>query len=1148
MMLRCRIGRAAFVTAGTILAVATCREIQAPDPSSTAGPPVAPNLSTSPTGSPVVFVGAGDVASCSRSQDEATLALVDAEIAANPDAVVFTVGDNAYDTGTAAEFTNCYGPSWGRYKTFPDGTRRTYPTPGNRDYTTAGAPGYFGYFADVLAGLGEAASDPARGWYSYDLGDWHLVVLNSEVPMGAGSTQLEWLKADLAASTKACTIAYWHEPRFYSSGGSSRSAAAWEALYAAGADIVMGADRRNYERFAPQRPDGTPDPGSGIRQFIIGTGGGGSYMSHGTPLATSEVRIKQYGVLRLTLGSGTYSWKFLPIAGKTETDEGSGTCGTGPLPIARPGGPYTSDGSVAFDGSASSDPQEDVPLTYAWDFGDPADPAPGTGPTPTHAYSRDGTYTVTLVVTDSRGNRSLPATTTAVIGPPASGPVVFIGAGDIADCTRTQDDETAALLDAEILANPDALVFALGDNAYNAGTQAEYTDCYGPSWGRHKARTRPTPGNKDYTTAGAPGYFTYFADVLEGLGPTAGDPTKGYYSFDVGDWHVVVLNQNVPIGASSAQIAWLKADLAASSKACTIAYWHNPRFWSGGSTSTYIAAWDVLYAAGADVVLNADRRNYERFAPQRPDGTADPDNGIRQFIAGTAGGDGLTSFGTTRANSEVRIKAFGVLKLMLGAGAYSWKFIPTSGTITDQGSANCHRQPLPIARPGGPYAGEASVTFDGSASSDPQRDTPLTYEWDFGDPADPTPGTGPTPTHVYTADGTYTVTLVVVDSKGNRSMPATTTVEIRKIPPIVDAGADQAVATGTPLAYNGSFSDASVDGAWTYRISWGDGTPDATGDAAAAGSVGASHTYAVAGSYTIRLTVADARGLSASDEAVVSVSDPVTAVTMLTAGDIAACGATGLEDEATAQLIDGFVATIPDAVVFTIGDNAYPHGRAEDYANCYHPTWGRHKDRTWANIGNHEYDMGNADPTWDYFGDRAGPRGKGYYSLDIGDWHVIVLNDNASFVPIAANSEQDIWLRDDLAANTKKCTLAIWHQPFMFSANIGGTMKRASRKILWDRLWAAGADVVLNGHEHHYERLAPMRPDGTRDDESGIRSFVVGTGGGSVRMVSGRAPNSEVLASAFGIMKLKLGAGWYEWEFVPIAGETFRDSGSGVCH
>jgi hypothetical protein len=505
------------------------------------------------------------------------------------------------------------------------------------------------------------------------------------------------------------------------------------------------------------------------------------------------------------------------------------------------------------------------------------------------------------------------------------------------------------------------------------------------------------------------------------------------------------------------------------------------------------------------------------------------------------------SFGTPIANSEVRIKANGVLKLTLDAGTYAWKFMQISGATTDQGTGSCHDGPPPIARPGGPYAADGRASFDGSASSDPQGDA-LTYEWDFGDPADPTDGTGVAPTHVYSAPGTYTVRLIVTDSRGHRSAPATTTVKVGNLPPVVEAGAERSVTTGSALAYTGSFNDATNGGPWPYRFQWGDGTADLISTAVAPGSIGASHTYTAAGTYTITVTVTDASGLSNTDQTTVQVVDPVANVTMLAVGDIASCASNDLDDEMTARIADAQVLANPNAVVFTLGDNAYPSGRAEDYANCYDPTWGRHKGRTWANVGNHEYDTGTADPTFDYFGDRVGPRGKGYYSLNIGDWHIIVLNDNASQVPIAAGSEQDQWLQADLAANTKLCTLAIWHQPFLYSSNVGSTMKRSSRKILWDRLWAKHVDVVLNGHEHQYERFAPMNPAGASDPAGGIRSFIVGTGGESVRLPTGRAANSEVLTAAFGVLKLTLGGGWYEWEFMPVAGETFTDSGSGVCH
>ena len=268
--------------------------------------------------------------------------------------------------------------------------------------------------------------------------------------------------------------------------------------------------------------------------------------------------------------------------------------------------------------------------------------------------------------------------------------------------------------------------------------------------------------------------------------------------------------------------------------------------------------------------------------------------------------------------------------------------------------------------------------------------------------------------------------------------------------------------------------------------------------------------------------------------------------TFVGVGDIASCLTDN--DEATAKLIDG----IPGQV-FTAGDNAYPAGRTVDYNNCYAPTWGRHLWRTFAAVGNHEYDtVTTADPTWDYFGDHAGPRGKGYYSYDVGSWHIIVLNDNGAFVPFKANSAQDQWLVADLAAHAYLCTLAIWHQPFFFSSYLGvhpdSVVIRPSRKVFWDRLYAAGADIVVSGHEHQYERFVPMNPDGNVDLEHGLREFIVGTGGHSSFEPEIVAPNSVVHARTFGVMKFTLKDGGYDWRFYPIPGETFTDAGSGTCH
>ena len=271
---------------------------------------------------------------------------------------------------------------------------------------------------------------------------------------------------------------------------------------------------------------------------------------------------------------------------------------------------------------------------------------------------------------------------------------------------------------------------------------------------------------------------------------------------------------------------------------------------------------------------------------------------------------------------------------------------------------------------------------------------------------------------------------------------------------------------------------------------------------------------------------------------------PAADAVLVGAGDIAQCldlsGA-----EATARLIDAIPGT-----VFTLGDLAYPDGSATDFADCYDPTWGRHKARTRPSPGNHEYHSPHAAPYFAYWGDRAGDPDKGYYSYQAGTWHVVVLNSNCVQIGgCQAGSPQEQWLREDLAAHPSACTLAYWHHPLFSSGIQPAHALHPEMRPLWRALYDHGADLVLNGHEHNYERFAPQDPDGLPDPDHGIRQIVAGVGGKDFDPLRVPASNSEVRSDdAFGVLKVTLHPGSYDWEFVPVPGQTFTDSGHGSCH
>jgi hypothetical protein len=263
------------------------------------------------------------------------------------------------------------------------------------------------------------------------------------------------------------------------------------------------------------------------------------------------------------------------------------------------------------------------------------------------------------------------------------GDPVVVAAGDIAPPGTGSGHR---LTSDRVLAIDPTAVLTLGDNQYPSGSPSDFRRYYGSTWGRFKARTRPSPGNHDYEIAGAAGYFGYFGKLARPHG-------SSYYGFDLGGWHLISLDSNIDMQAGSRQERWLRADLAATTKRCILAYWHHPRFTSGahqGNNPWVGPLWNALYTARADVVLGGHEHNYERFARQDPAGRATP-QGIREFVVGT-GGVYLTGFAVPKPTSQVRRSdTRGVLVLVLHRRSYEWRFVSEDGDVLDRGGpVACH--------------------------------------------------------------------------------------------------------------------------------------------------------------------------------------------------------------------------------------------------------------------------------------------------------------------------------------------------------------------------------------------------------------------------------------------------------------------------
>lgn len=253
------------------------------------------------------------------------------------------------------------------------------------------------------------------------------------------------------------------------------------------------------------------------------------------------------------------------------------------------------------------------------------------------------------------------------------------------------------------------------------------------------------------------------------------------------------------------------------------------------------------------------------------------------------------------------------------------------------------------------------------------------------------------------------------------------------------------------------------------------------------------------------------------------------------AGDIGECGSAGTA--LTAKVVQDI-----DGQVILAGDLGYPNGRTDDIKRCFEPDWGKFKSRWRPVPGNHEYDAASASPFYDYFSAAAGPDRRGYYSFRAASWLILMLNSN---IPMARSSAQFDWVTNELKAQRARCTLAVWHHPF---ATSGPNGPNNFVRDMWQLLVDYDADVILNGHDHLYERFAPFDRDYRLDLEHGMRQFIVGTGGGSLYRPAARAPNSEIVLSRFGVLKLTLEPGFYEWDFIDATTRTSADRGQGQCH
>jgi plastocyanin len=531
--------------------------------------------------------------------------------------------------------------------------------------------------------------------------------------------------------------------------------------------------------------------------------------------------------------------------------------------------------TVTFAATAWDNQDGDVGPSVVWTSD--IDGQIGTGARIDVSTLSQGTHTIVATATDKAGATASASRTIKVFAPVP----VLVGAGDIADCGEQGDEATAKLLDAT-----PGTVFTVGDNVYPDGTADQFKNCYDPTWGRHKLRTRPTAGNHDYHVAGAGAYFDYF-------GEAAGPSGLGYYSYDVAGWHIIALNSQISSSAGSVQEQWLRADLAAHPAVCTAAIFHYPRFSSGvqhGSNPGMQPFWQALYDYGADVVLNGHEHDYERFAPQTPTGVADSARGIREFVIGTGGAaeSGYT-FGTPLPNSEVRATdAFGLLKLTLSPTGYDWTFLAAPGTtFTDSGHGDCvgadasvNAAPVVDAGPDQIVTLPGDATLAGTVQDDglPAGST-VSSTWTKVDG----PGTvtfadasKPATQASFSAAGSYRLRLTADDGALSSSDVVTVTVNpagAANTAPAVDAGPDQTVTMPAAASLAGVATDDGLPSGSSLSVQWSKVSGPGAVTFANPTDASTTATFETAGSYVLRLTATDG-DLSSSDTTTVTVAAP----------------------------------------------------------------------------------------------------------------------------------------------------------------------------------------------------------------------------------------------------------------------------------